>query len=111
MAGEIAALDRGLARSGETVTLRRKSPAAEVTCLAVVRSYEAKPQADDLVGNIAQQDLFVILSPTPLGAFGLPTRDDLLVIGGMPRAIEAVTPIRIGSDVVRIELKVRGGDS
>ncbi|MGE0289267.1 MAG: hypothetical protein AB7P16_23510 [Bradyrhizobium sp.] len=111
MAGETAALDRALARAGETVTVRRQNPAAEVTCLAMVRGFEARPQADDLVGNVAQQDFFVILSPTPLGSFGVPTRYDQVVIGDMPRAIEAVTPIRIGADVVRIELKVRGGDS
>lgn len=109
----IASLDRALAGAGDTIKLRRRGVAGlddDVTCSAGVRSHESKPEPDGLVGAVTQQDFFVIVSPTPLVTWGVPTTDDFAVIGGTERKIDAVMPIRVAGAVVRYELKVRGGN-
>ena len=119
----INALDRGLAARGEDVVLRRISgsgPSAtsvDVTCRAVVRGY----RPEELVGGIAQGDSQVILSPSeirlsgwpdpdgsPSGSASLPRKGDKLIVQGRMRTIEAVAPIQVAGELVRIDLQVRG---
>ena len=119
----INALDRGLAARGEDVVLRRISgsgPSAtsiDVVCRAVVRGY----RPEELVGGIAQGDSQVILSPSeirvsgwpdlggsPSGTASLPRKGDKLIVQGRMRTIEAVAPIQVAAELVRIDLQVRG---
>lgn len=124
---ELAALDRALARKGETMVLRRRSFAAGSTeakfdaeLRAIVRGYSQ----EELVGGITQTDSLVIISPTDLkraqwqsgrkpseasGADGfLPVKGDYAIIRGRTRMIEAVGVIYVGPDAVRIEMRVLG---
>jgi hypothetical protein len=108
----IAGLDRALAYTGENVTLQHTTidgstggitVSAEITCPAQIRSYA--PQ-DLSAGDI--QDIRVVLSPTGLGAFGIPSRDDRIVIKGNPSNIEQIGPIYYGGQLVRVNLLCRG---
>ena len=108
----ISRLDAALAPTGESVTLQRTSidgstgaitVSDEVTCPAQIRSYA--PQ-DLAAGEV--QDIRVILSPTGLGAFGIPSRDDRIVINGNPSNIEQIGPICYGGRLVRLNLLCRG---
>ncbi|MGA0561702.1 hypothetical protein ACO2RV_04575 [Ancylobacter sp. VNQ12] len=106
----IAMLDRALAANGEDVVLRRmthlgttSTPADRPGIRAHVRGY----RPDELVGNIAQGDRQVILSPSGLDG-DLPKRGDLVLIAGRSCMIEAAAEIRVGGVVVRIELQVKG---
>ncbi|MBM3549719.1 MAG: hypothetical protein FJX54_22495 [Alphaproteobacteria bacterium] len=119
----ISALDRGLAARGEDVVLRRISgsgataTSVDVACRAVVREY----RPEELVGGIAQGDSQVILSPSeirssgwpdpggsPPGTVSLPKKGDKLIVQGRMRTIEAVAPILVAGEFVRIDLQVRG---
>jgi hypothetical protein len=108
----ISALDAALAPTGESVTLQRTAIDAstggvtisdEVTCPAQVRSYA--PQ-DLAAGDV--QDIRVILSPTFLGSFGIPSKDDRILIRGNPSNIEQIGPIYYGGQLVRVNLLCRG---
>jgi hypothetical protein len=105
-------LDRALAYTGENVTLQHTSIDAasgaitvseEVTAPAHIRAYA--PQ-DLAAGEV--QDIRVILSPTGLGTFGVPSRDDRIVINGNPSNIEQVGPLYYGGQLVRVNLLCRG---
>lgn len=106
------ALDQHLAEAGEPVTLRRRIGTSanfvDVVCTAFVRGYAP----EQLVGDIAQQDSLVILSPSEIaaadwpgsaGGVAWPQRNDRFIIGGQERNVEAGAPIRIGDEIVRIE--------
>jgi hypothetical protein len=54
------------------------------------------------------QDIRVVLSPTPLSTFGLPSRDDRIVIDGNPSNIEQIAPLYYGGQLVRVNLLCRG---
>jgi hypothetical protein len=108
----IASLDRTLALYGQKVTIQHTAidPATgavtvsqEVTCSAKVRPYG--PQ-DLEAGNVT--DIQVILSPTGVGAFGIPTRDDRIVIDANPSNVEQIAPLYFGGELVRINLLCRG---
>lgn len=123
MTPEVATLDRALALTGEKVVLRRQygsSPNswAEVECLAFVRGYVA----DQLVTGIYQTEMLAIISPTNIerakwpGGSGLaasgdprlPKIGDKLVVRGGQRNVEAVGPIYVRGELVRIEMRVKG---
>lgn len=109
----IASLDAAIARYGQTVTLQRTAIDAssgaitvsdEVTCPAKVRTFG--PQDLD-AGDV--QDIQVILSPTGIGAFGIPNRDDRILINGNPSNIEQIGPLYYGGgQLVRVNLLCRG---
>jgi len=109
-ATEIASLDRAIATYGQAVELQRTavdaagdvSVADSVTCPAKVRQYG--PQ--DL--EAAVTEIQVILSPTGLGSFGVPSRDDRIVISGNPSNIVQVAPLYHGGVLVRVNLLCRG---
>lgn len=117
MTKEIDALDKSLARAGQTVTLRRL-PTTDVICPASIRGYT--PQ--ELTSNITQQDSKVILSPTQINAAIWPgtqvptlpdiripskNRGDLCEINGVFRTVQAGVGIYVQDVLVRIELQVR----
>lgn len=126
MSDLIASLDAHLRARGTDVTLRRVTGSApsttnhDVNVRAAVRSYTA----EELVGDVKQTDSHVIISPTQILAAGwpgtgevasatvadpsLPRRLDKLVIAGRVRAIEAVDPIYVNNELVRVEMRVLG---
>jgi hypothetical protein len=108
----ITALDRALAAYGQSVTLQHTAVDADgaitvtdqVACPAKVRPYT--PQ-DLEAGEV--QDIRVILSPTSLVVFGLPRRDDRIVIeDDDPSNIEQIEPLYYGGQLVRVNLLCRG---
>lgn len=110
----IARLDRSIARTGETIMLRRlitdtngiEQIETEITPPAHVRA--SRPQ--DLVSGDDVADIAVIVSATGLGAFGVPARDDRIEIQGRACNIQKISPVYIGADLVRVNLLCRGGD-
>lgn len=116
----IARLDAALARTGETVTLRRTAVDAatgavatteEITCPAHVR--DVAPQ-DLIVGDTPA--IRVIVSPTglaqtsgsPAAAFGIPSKDDRIVIRDNPSNIDQIAPLYYDGELVRVNLLCRG---
>lgn len=123
MTPEIAALDRAVARTGETIILRRTTGTnpqtwIDVELMAVVRGY--KPV--ELVGGLAQTDAFVALSPTDInraqwpggqspsatGDARVPRKGDRVVMQGRARNVETVAPIYVRGELVRVEMRVIG---
>lgn len=124
MANQIDALNRGLRKSGQPVTLRKVTGTTsqtftDVACTAIVRGYT--PQELVAGNGITQQDSKVIMSPTeinnavwPFGQTGtkdvrIPNknRGDLILINGAWRTVQAGVGIYLGMLLVRIELQVR----
>jgi hypothetical protein len=104
-------LDRAIAKYGKTVSLQRTAVDANgaitvtlsVDCPAVLREFV--PQ-DLEAGEV--QDIRVILSPTSLAAFGVPARDDRILIESNPSNVEQIAPLYFGGQLVRVNLLCRG---
>ncbi len=96
----IAALDRQLARHGESVVVITGT--AEAGVRAFVRGF--KP--DELTGDIHQGDRSVILSPTGLSF--VPARNGAVKIAGKRFNVESVETVRMADVIVRHNLVVRG---
>lgn len=108
----IAALDTALAGYGQAVTLQHTAVDAdgaitvtdEIDCPAKVRPYG--PQ-DLEAGEV--KEIKVILSPTSLGAFGIPNRDDRIFVEvDNPSNVEQIEPLYYGGQLVRVNLLCRG---
>ncbi|WP_246694785.1 hypothetical protein [Methylobacterium sp. WL6] len=114
-------LDRSLARRGEDAVIRRAigtSPAtyAEAPLRILIRGY--KPE--ELSGGVVQGDSKVIASPTSLLAVSptvwpgkatgtlVPKNLDQVTIQGRLRSVQAVAAFYENSELVRLELQVRG---
>lgn len=116
-------LDALLAEHGEDVTLRRLVGTNQVPidcdCRAFVRRYDPS----QLAGTIMQGDAMVIISPTDIDEAqwpgGQPTPvaltdprvpkiADQVIIQGRARSVVGTAPIFVGSELVRINLQVRG---
>lgn len=121
-AKKIARLDRSIARAGETVTLRRLSvDAAGATAtlleLADCPAWVRASQPQDLVEpGVTEHE--VVLSAThllgatigsPAVAFGIPQRDDRIIIQGADANVQEIRPIYYGGSLVRVNLTCRGG--
>lgn len=118
---KIARLDRSIARTGETVTLQRTSTDGEgaVTValqLADVPAHVRASKPQDLIDPEAKE-MRVILSAThllaatigsPAVAFGIPERDDKVLIQGDPSNVQEVGPIYYAGALVRVNLLCRG---
>lgn len=123
-AAAVAALDQALARAGEDIIIRRTSGAApniltyEVTCRAFVRTYRLRQEK--LQSGLSEGDWMVIMSPTEIMATNwpgaspavpdpqLPRRGDKAVFHGRERTINAVDPIYMANQLVRIEFSATG---
>jgi hypothetical protein len=121
-ARKIARLDRSIARTGETVTLQRTategSTGAVTTALQLsdVPAHVRASKPQDLIDPDAKE-MRVVLSPTqlfaatigsPAVAFGIPERDDKVLIQGDPSNVREVDPIYYGGALVRVNLLCRG---
>jgi hypothetical protein len=127
----LAQLDRRLARRGETIYLRRTvgtTNQSYVQCElpAIVRALTV----EQLIGNISQQNYFLIISPTHIlrqqwpggktpsaGSSGgiiapsdyrLPTTNDVVYVRGAQKAVQRVAPVFDRGKCIRIELAVLG---
>lgn len=108
----ISRLDAAIAGYGQSVTLQRTAVdpatggvtvAEQVTCPAAVRNFG--PQSLEPGQG---KEIKVVLSPTGVGSFGLPSRDDIIVIDGNPSNITEIDPLTYGGALVRINLLCRG---
>lgn len=114
-------LDTALATDGEDIELHRligtQAIPIKVTCRAFVRGYAPS----QLSGEIIQGDSSVIISPSEIIRSGwpgsstqkasdkrVPLKNDKCLIAGRIRNIEAVAPIYIDGELVRIDMHVRG---
>jgi hypothetical protein len=107
----IARLDAAIAGYGQSVTLQRTavdangavSVAEQLECPAAVRKFG--PQ-DLEAGGV--QEIRVVLSPASLGSFGVPSRDDRILIDGNESNIIQIAPLDYGGQLVRVNLLCRG---
>jgi hypothetical protein len=108
----IASTDRAIAGYGQSVTLQRTAVdpvtgattvSEEIECPAAVRNFG--PQSLEAGES---QEIRVVLSPTGLGSFGIPSRDDILVIDGNPSNIQEIAPLSYGGMLCRVNLLCRG---
>jgi len=105
-AAAIAALDRQLAKHGQTVILRRGNT---TTGQATVKAFVRGVKAEDMVGEVTQTDRKVIISPSGLGAFGEPDASVMMVIDGKPfKIVGKPEPIRLNDVLVRVNIVVKG---
>jgi len=107
----IARLDAAIAGYGQTVTLRRTTTDAngavtvseEVTCPAAVRNFG--PQS---LESGESREIQIVVSPTGLGSFGVPRRDDKILIGTDDANITEIAPLSYGGALCRVNLLCRG---
>lgn len=107
----ISRLNAAIAGYGQTVVLQRTavdatgtvSIAEQLECPAAVRKFG--PQ-DLEAGGV--QEIRVVLSPASLGTFGVPSRDDRILIDGNESNIVQIAPMEYGGELVRVNLLCRG---
>lgn len=116
--------DRVLAEFGQPVVFRRRigtgSLFTTVTANAVTKGF-AKSRSgggSELVGSIAQAVYTIIVSPTQFerargwpgvaGGPRLPRKGDQAVADGRAYTIENCDPVKVGSEVVRLVIQVKG---
>ncbi|MBN9242435.1 MAG: hypothetical protein J0I98_06545 [Mesorhizobium sp.] len=119
----IAMLDRHLAMHGENCTLRRKEGTQLTERDVTVRASVRGLRGTEIVGTATQAFSRAVISMTQILAAGwpaghtvtpgavdprLPRPNDFLVVGGKPRQVSFVNPIRVDGVVVRVELTVAG---
>lgn len=118
-ARKIARLDRSIARTGETVTLQRTAvDAAGAVTVALSLTLPAWVRANspqDLDDGSVRENRVTISSTqilaeagSPPEAFGLPVKDDRILIQNDPSNVENVAPFYYGGTLVRVELICRG---
>lgn len=96
---------------GEPVTLRRLTGTAQIPMDIAVRAVVREFDPQQLVGTIQQGDRTVILSNHEIAARrwpGPPRKGDQVVIVGAKMAVQSVETVRIGGEVIRHNLVVRG---
>ena len=99
----IASLDAQLAEHGQVVSFRRGA-GAQHNARGFVRGY--KPE--QVVGLISELDLSVVLSPSSLGAYGIPKAGDSASTAGQGGVVQpGVQPVHMNGELVRINLRIR----
>jgi hypothetical protein len=125
----LAQLDRRLARRGETIWLRRTVGTTNQSYVQCEVPAIVKPlTVEQLIGAIAQQQFFLIISPThilraqwpggktPAATGGIiapidpriPVTTDSVIIRGATKAVQRVAPVFDRGACIRIELTVLG---
>lgn len=107
----IKRLDAAIARAGDNIVLQRVAAdaagvvtvTAAASCPAWVRA--AHPQD---IAEPGVQEHRVVLSASSLAVFGVPDRDDRILIEGAAANIVEIEPIRYGGALVRVNLLCRG---
>lgn len=108
----ITETDKAIAGYGQTVTLQRTAvdPVTGATTVAEQRELPAMvrnfgPQSLEAGES---QEIRVVVSPTGLGSFGLPSRDDIILIENNPANIVEIEPHSYGGTLCRVNLLCRG---
>jgi hypothetical protein len=102
-AGMIARLDAAIGRRGQSIAFRRGAGAAHI-CRGVVRGYDV----ERIVGLVTLADRHVIVSPTGLGAYGIPkANEDFSTQGRTGKVQDDVEPFYVDDVLVRVEMRVR----
>jgi hypothetical protein len=96
-------LDQQLARHGHKIALRRGATGPVYEMRAFVRGYEI----EKVVGLVTLADRKVIVSPTGLGAFGMPRANDDFAMDGLLAKVQEAQPIHLHDVLVRVEMRVR----
>lgn len=99
----IGMLDRQVARHGQTLKFKRGAGA-----LQEMRGFVRGFKPSELVGTLKQGDSSIVLSPTVLGAFGVPAPGDKAVIATSSATVQSVEQVRLDDVLVRVNLVVRG---
>jgi hypothetical protein len=110
----IKELDGALEEVGEDVLLRKLTVDAEgaeiVTLEKPCRASVRASQPQDLVeGGV--RDIAIVLSATGVDGFGVPEKDDRVVLlaqGDNPTNVENADPIIVAGQLVRVNLICRG---
>lgn len=102
-ADAIQSIDRQIASHGQVAKLERGSGFS-----GDIRVFHRGYRPDELSGGIQQGDSTAIVSPTDLGAAGIPKRLDKLTVGGRKRNIETAEPVYMNDVLVRVNLWLRG---
>lgn len=107
----IDSLDRQIADSGQTITLRRS-----VAGVVIERPHKAfargyKP--NELVGGLKQGDTLLVISPSNMPREFASLEDmirdtDKIWLAGRLRAVLFVDPVMIADTLVRLNVTVRG---
>lgn len=107
-ASAIAALDNAIAKTGQSVSLRRLTGDINIERRASVRDYTP----DEIGSGIIQGDTEVVLSPTALAGTPFegkpPKRLDRVLVADRLRNIESAEPVYMMDVLVRLNLQVRG---
>lgn len=105
----IAALDRQLAKHGDTVTLYRYDgqPRAKIDEVTV-KGFVRPVKNDELVGDIKLDDIKIILSPTGLGGMSSLKKGHKALVNGRELNIELPKPTRMQDVLVRYDVVARG---
>lgn len=108
----IADLDAALARTGESVVVRRYTAPTGTprpkTDTATLQASVRPLKPEELVGGIDQSWSRVIMSPTGLAALLPIVKGDKVVIQGRERNVQFPGPIYVAGTLVRVELMVSG---
>lgn len=119
----IAALDAALTKIGEDITIERLSLSGGVQSVQYRATVRAKVNLDDMPRELVsgagpiQQDITVIMSPSgldadgdwPDGVDGDPRKNDRIVRNGRNYTVMLAVPKDILGEVVRYDIKARGG--
>ena len=93
---------------GELIYLQHPPETAPYAAIpAIVRPLTV----EQLIGNITQQNFFLIISPTHINRSSdprIPIINDRAIIRGVQRAIRRVAPVFDAGEGIRIELTVLG---
>lgn len=108
----ITRTDAAIAAYGQSVTLQRTAVDPVTGGITVAEQHDC-PAMVKTVGPQSLEagetrEIQVIVSPTGLGGFGLPARDDLVVIDGNPSNIVQIAPLYYGTALCRVNLLCRG---
>lgn len=118
---KIARLERSIVRAGESVTFERVSADASSGEMVVELSVDVPAHVrfsapQDLLDSEAK-DIRIVVSPTilmgteigsPPAIFGIPLRDDRVVVEGIIANIQTIDPLYYRGELVRINILARG---
>jgi len=107
----IARLNAALLIAGEDIVVRRITVSPPATIDVTVRARVPARRTRETAEGVTQDVVDVICSPTEMTAAVWPLPPipgDYAIIAGKLQRIEAVTPIRMAGEIVRIEMETGG---
>jgi len=123
-ANDRADLDAALAEDGEWIEIHRLVGTQQIPIKVKCRAFVRGITAEQLAAGVKQDTSNVIISPTQIIEKGwpgpnssatptnidrrVPKLNDRAVIAGKTRVIEVALPIYVGTELVRIDMRVLG---